>query len=110
MVRVAGQDILEYVGGQNIRGRIDMYCHSYPGYWSFGFVQEASGTVHAFAQEYPALYSGEDTIYGVDFAEKLPMRLSDGGGGAFSSADAKQLSDGKRIDWQLYVRQHNISG
>ena len=49
---------------------------------------------------------GEDTIYGVDFAERIAYALA-----RTDYREAvrllylqtlKQLSDGKRIDWQLY--------
>ena len=62
-----------------------MHCHSYPCIGHLVFVQEASGTVHAFAQEYPALYSGGGYHLWSGYLQTL-----------------KQLSDGKRIDWQLY--------
>ena len=96
MVRqAAGQDIREYVGGRIFGSRIDMHCRSYPGIGHLVCVQEASGTVHAFAQEY-LLYSGGGYHLWSGFCGKncrcaCPDGLS--GGGAFAlSADAENSS------------------
>lgn len=107
MVRqAAGQDIREYVGGRIFGSRIDMHCRSYPGIGHLVCVQEASGTVHAFAQEYPALYSGGGYHLWSGFAERIADALA-----RTDYREAvrllylqtlKQLSDGKRMDWQLY--------
>ena len=101
MVRqAAGQDIREYVGGRIFGGRIDMHCRSYPVYKKRPelFMRSRKSTLPYTV--------GEDTIYGVDFAERIADALA-----RTDYREAvrllylqtlKQLSDGKRIDWQLY--------
>ena len=103
MVRqAAGQDIREYVGGRIFGGRIDMHCRSYPGIGHLVCVQEASGTVHAFAQEYPALYSGGGYHLWSGFCGKNCRCAYREAVRLLYLQTLKQLSDGKRIDWQLY--------
>lgn len=108
MVRqAAGQDIREYVGGRIFGGRIDMHCRCLSWYWSFWFVYKKRPELFMRSRKSTLPYTvGEDTIYGVDFAERIADALA-----RTDYREAvrllylqtlKQLSDGKRIDWQLY--------
>lgn len=77
MVRqAAGQDIREYVGGRIFGGRVDMHCRSYPGIGHLVCVQEASELFMRSRKSTLPYTVGEDTIYGVDFAERIADALA----------------------------------
>ncbi len=85
---------------------IDMHCRSYPGIGHLVCIQ-ASGTVHAFGARVPCpIQWGRIPSMEWILRKELPMRLP---GRIIGRAvrllylqTLKQLSDGKRIDWQLY--------
>ena len=77
MVRqAAGQDIREYVGGRIFGSRIDMHCRSIL-VLVIWFVYKKRPELFMRSRKSTLPYTvGEDTIYGVDFAERIADALA----------------------------------